>query len=1122
MNRGILALVSSIGCMSAGSLQTLADAMHIPHLFIQRSPAGTPRSACPQTSRMPGTDDYTLMVRPPVYLNEVIMQVVSEYSWQKFILFYDSDFDIRGIEDFLDRTSQQGMDVSLQKVESNINMMITSLFRTMRVEELHRYRDTLRRAVLFMSPTTAKAFITEVVETNLVAFDCHWILINEEISDYDLQELVMKSIGRLTLVRQTFPMPQNTTQRCVKHNHRINTSLCDPKNPKSQQLEITNRYIYDTVLLLANTFHRKLEDRKWHSMASLSCIRKNSKPWQGGKSMLDTVKKFGVSGLTSFLEFTDNGTNPNIFFEILGTNYGEDRGRGVSRGRWEIGERVKGAGSGRGGDAGKMCGAGEEGGEGEKKLKGNTEEHGGREERTLATWDPVHGLNGTLTDRKLENNMRGVVLRVVTVLCTQKNQRLVTVVTSAGMSDFNLLLYSKSVLCLVFRPSFIRLCRDVERGQFESLRSQFVMVSENVLGKPKKYQGYSIDVLDALSNYLGFKYEIYVAPDHKYGSLQPDGQWNGLMGELVFKRADVGLSALTITPERESVVDFTTRYMDYSVGVLLRKAERTVDMFACLAPFDLSLWACIAGTVLLVGILVYLLNWLNPPRLPMGSVSSTTLYNSMWFVYGSFVQQGGEVPYTTLATRMMMGVWWMFALIVISSYTANLAAFLTITRIENSIQSLQDLSKQTELPYGTVLDSAVYDQVRSKAMNPFERDPMYSQMWRMINRTGGGENNVEESKEGIRKVKYGRFGFVWDAAVLEYVANNDEDCSFYTVSSNAPDRGYGIAMQHGSPYRDIFSQRILELQQNGDMDILKLKWWPRDSPCDLYSSVQSRQRGNALDIHSFAGVFCVLAAGVVLSCLIAMVESWWSRRKGSRVPSKEVGGRIGDRTEESWYRERQAADPCPHSPNEHPLALGGQTQNQTSSTANTTVSTATHYQPPACCDIPCALIVQHSYEPANPSELAPKMRMTTFTTSPPTPSLCTEDESPHKQFSTSSVDLTPLDMDALPAARQALEQISDFRNTHITTTTFIPEQIQTLSRSLSAKAAAGFSAGFGSGGGGVLQDHRTGGVGPFRQRAPNGGFFRSPIKTMSSIPYQPTGPGPNFGYGNDPDRGTSI
>lgn len=63
----------------------------------------------------------------------------------------------------------------------------------------------------------------------------------------------------------------------------------------------------------------------------------------------------------------------------------------------------------------------------------------------------------------------------------------------------------------------------------------FIMVSENVLGKPKKYQGFAIDVLDALSNYLGFKYEIYLAPDHKYGSQQADGSWNGLIGELVSK-----------------------------------------------------------------------------------------------------------------------------------------------------------------------------------------------------------------------------------------------------------------------------------------------------------------------------------------------------------------------------------------------------------------------------------------------------------------------------------------------------------------------------------------------------------------------------------------------------------
>ncbi|KAJ6655409.1 hypothetical protein lerEdw1_005406 [Lerista edwardsae] len=168
MNHGILALVSSIGCTSAGSLQSLADAMHIPHLFIQRSTAGTPRSGC-GTTRSNRNDDYTLFVRPPVYINDVILRVVTEYAWQKFIIFYDSEYgltaekraDIRGIQEFLDKVSQQGMDVALQKVENNINKMITGLFSTMRIEELNRYRDTLRRAILVMNPSTAKSFIAE-------------------------------------------------------------------------------------------------------------------------------------------------------------------------------------------------------------------------------------------------------------------------------------------------------------------------------------------------------------------------------------------------------------------------------------------------------------------------------------------------------------------------------------------------------------------------------------------------------------------------------------------------------------------------------------------------------------------------------------------------------------------------------------------------------------------------------------------------------------------------------------------------------------------------------------------------------------------------------------------------
>lgn len=61
------------------------------------------------------------------------------------------------------------------------------------------------------------------------------------------------------------------------------------------------------------------------------------------------------------------------------------------------------------------------------------------------------------------------------------------------------------------------------------------MVAENILGQPKRYKGFSIDVLDALAKILGFKYDIYQIGDGKYGSVLPNGSWNGMIGELITK-----------------------------------------------------------------------------------------------------------------------------------------------------------------------------------------------------------------------------------------------------------------------------------------------------------------------------------------------------------------------------------------------------------------------------------------------------------------------------------------------------------------------------------------------------------------------------------------------------------
>ena len=56
--------------------------------------------------------------------------------------------------------------------------------------------------------------------------------------------------------------------------------------------------------------------------------------------------------------------------------------------------------------------------------------------------------------------------------------------------------------------------------------------------------------------------------------------------------------------------------------------------------------------------------------------------------------------FSSVALRMIAAMWWFFTLIMISSYTANLAAFLTVERMEAPIESAEDLAKQTKIKYG--------------------------------------------------------------------------------------------------------------------------------------------------------------------------------------------------------------------------------------------------------------------------------------------------------------------------------------------------------------------------------------------------------------------------------------
>ena len=75
-----------------------------------------------------------------------------------------------------------------------------------------------------------------------------------------------------------------------------------------------------------------------------------------------------------------------------------------------------------------------------------------------------------------------------------------------------------------------------------------------------------------------------------------------------------------------------------------------------------------------------------------------TLYYTIYYQSKSYIYSISF--YSAISSRTVASFWWFFTLIMISSYTANLAAFLTIERMDSPIESVEDLAKQSRIRYG--------------------------------------------------------------------------------------------------------------------------------------------------------------------------------------------------------------------------------------------------------------------------------------------------------------------------------------------------------------------------------------------------------------------------------------
>ncbi|KAL6762341.1 hypothetical protein V8C86DRAFT_2520375 [Haematococcus lacustris] len=256
-----------------------------------------------------------------------------------------------------------------------------------------------------------------------------------------------------------------------------------------------------------------------------------------------------------------------------------------------------------------------------------------------------------------------------------------------------------------------------------------------------------------------------------------------------FEECAMASGAFTVTEQRvQAGARFSWPYLRTGLGVLISTAApRSVyDRWAFLRPFDNSVWAALLATIFTVPMVLFVVeNMMQTGRLPVGM---SMLHQWRHATYAMFLCCFNleVLSVVSLPSQLLIVCFAFSNLILISSYTANLAAVLTAAASQTGIQSIEDLPGLPVSAHGIYVDRlANNEKLLTTPLN-----------W-------AGQATFEQVSKMLQSGSLS--AYIFDKPILQYWLTQDKSCSLGLT----PDEGvmpfdYGMAFHRHFPADMLF------------------------------------------------------------------------------------------------------------------------------------------------------------------------------------------------------------------------------------------------------------------------------------------------------------------------------
>ncbi len=314
-----------------------------------------------------------------------------------------------------------------------------------------------------------------------------------------------------------------------------------------------------------------------------------------------------------------------------------------------------------------------------------------------------------------------------------------------------------------------------------------------------EFTGFSVDLWDEMARRLGWETE-YVDTDNVAGQL----------AAVSAGRADIAAGAISLTADREQRFDFSQPTLDAGLQIIVpvhatRPTVPGLGGYLDLLPSRTMLIWLSAAVV--VSVLPAHLFWLIERRGEHPVVSRSYfpgIVQSFSWGIGSLVGKNSTAATKSL-TRSMAILWGFAGIVFVSFYNANLAATLTVAKLDAKINGPADLYEKS---VATVAGTTAAEFLHGMGIAATETA------------------TIEDSYRLLRSEGYD--AVVFDAPVLRYYVAHRGEGVAVMAGPVFQDESQGFVLDINSPLRKPINQTLFRMREDGTYNLIKEKWFGDD------------------------------------------------------------------------------------------------------------------------------------------------------------------------------------------------------------------------------------------------------------------------------------------------------